>query len=305
MMGVALCLLMAGAAVYYWYCSRGAGASATAEDNDVDIGTIQALSAAPGVPKIIWAFWEGRMPPLVSRCLQTFREKNPGYLVVVMNKRNVQRYTTVDLTKYRRTSDSIQRLADAVRLHVLAAYGGFWLDASIILQAPLDIIADKMTKANAEFFGYTIGSAHDGPGDYTQAPVVENWFLASTRGSAFMQAWRDEFMRLNNFRSARAYVKSVRAEGVDLTHMNQRYVYYLASHVSARRVMTLGPGKYRLYLERSEDGPFKYEFDHRWRHKKALQAVAAGKYKDLPLIKLTGSARKVAVGWSNPNVFFD
>lgn len=301
--GVAACLCVAPVALFYMYFSRGRGESAPAED--VDLDKIQAMSSLPGVPKIIWAFWEGRIPPLVSRCFRAFREKNPGYLVVVMNKRNAKRYTTVDLTAYRRTNDSIQRLADAVRLHVLAAYGGFWLDASIILQQPLDVFAEKMTKANAEFFAYTIGSSHDTPGDYTQAPVVENWFLGCTKGSAFMRAWRDEFMRLNTFRSVRAYVKSVRAEGVDLSRMNQRFVYYLASHVSARRVMTRGPGKYRLYLERSEDGPFKFEFDHRWRHKQAVKALAAGKYRKLPLIKLTRTARIAARSWSNPDVFFN
>jgi len=295
---------MASLAAYWRHFLRGKEASATAADNDVDISEIEAASCAPGVPKIIWAFWEGTMPPLVCRCFQEFRKKNPGYLMVVMNKRNVTRYTPPDLATHPRTNDRIQRFADAVRLHVLAEYGGFWLDASIILQSSLNVFVGKMTTANAEFFGYTIGSAHDTPGDYTQAPVVENWFLGCTKGSAFMQAWRDEFMRMNNFKSVRAYVRSVEGEGVDLSRMNRRLVHYLASHVSARRVMTLGLGKYRLYLERSEDGPFKFEFDHKWNHGKALRALAGGKYKDMPLIKLNGTARKRAQWWSNPNVFF-
>lgn len=112
-------------------------------------------------------------------------------------------------------------------------------------------------------------------------------------------------MRINTFKSVRAYVKSVKAEGVDLSRMNQLILYYLAIHVSAKRVMTLGPGKYRLYLERSDDGPFKPAFDHGWSHRRALKAVAAGKYRDLPMIKLVGPARNVAECWKDPNAFFN
>jgi hypothetical protein len=288
-------------------CFRGTNASATVEYEDVDIGAVQARSSAADVPKIIWAFWNGPMSPFVSRCLQAFREKNPGYLVVLMNRKNAKRYTTVDLTAYPRMNDSVKRLSDAVRLHVLAAYGGFWLDASIIVQRPLDLFVDKMTKAKAEFFGYTIYSPIHAPGEYSNAAIVESWFLVSRKGSPFMQAWRDEFMRINTFKSVRAYVHSVEAEGVDLTGMKENGlgVVYLAIHVAAKRVMAFGPGKYRLCLERSEDAPYKFEFDHRWSHRKALKAVATGKYKDLPVLKLNGFARNVAEWWKDPSVFFN
>lgn len=297
-------LFLAFVTVWDWCFPRRA--TVTVPADDVDIGTIQARSSAGGVPKIIWAFWEGTMSPFVARCLQAFREKNPGYLVVLMNKNNVRKYIAVDLATYPLMNDSIKRFADAVRLHMLAAYGGFWLDASIIMQQPLDIFADKMTKAKAEFFAYTIYSAQDTPGGYTSATIVENWFLGCTKGSAFMQAWRDEFMRINTFESIKAYVDGVEAGGVDLSGMKENGlgIYYLAMHVSAKRVMTLGPGKYRLYLERSEDGAFKPEFDNHWNHRKCVNAVAAGKYKDLPLIKMHGLVRKIVDWWEDPNVFF-
>ena len=143
--GVALFLLVACLAAYYRFVLNGNKASASVADYDVDIGRIEVASAAPGVPKIIWAFWEGKMPPFVCRCFQEFRERNSDYLMVVMNRRNVKQYTAVDLSKFPRTNDSIQRFTDAVRLHVLAEYGGFWLDASIILQTSLNVFSAKIT----------------------------------------------------------------------------------------------------------------------------------------------------------------
>ena len=61
-------------------------------------------------------------------------------------------------------------------------------------------------------------------------------------------------MRLNRFESVRAYVASVKAEGVDLSRMNRKLIHYLASHVSARRVMSLGPEAFRLYLRPRRTG---------------------------------------------------
>lgn len=108
-----------------------------------------------GIPRIVWAYWDGDVPPLVAKCIESWKKHNPTYKIIVLNKGNLSTYLPqVDFASMKHVNDSVQRFSDFVRVHVLAEHGGIWIDASTICQAPLDWIQQIQHEKDVEFVGY-------------------------------------------------------------------------------------------------------------------------------------------------------
>ena len=56
---------------------------------------------------------------------------------------------------------------------------------------------------------------------YRRYPIFESWFFACIPRSPLVSAWRDEFMQLQNHKSATQYIAALRAEGVDLQNLGE------------------------------------------------------------------------------------
>ena len=68
-------------------------------------------------------------------------------------------------------------------------------------------------------------------------PVFVSWFLACVPGSPLVRAWRDEFMRLQQFANATQYIASLRRDMVDMQHISR--CQFGASQVWSRRVSSV------------------------------------------------------------------
>ncbi len=92
----------------------------------------------------IWVCWwqgEEAMPEIVKVCYQRilkFAGSHPVHLVTIDNYGNYVNFSTTTMSKYKNKMLLPAHLADLLRLKLLDAYGGLWLDATIFLSHPLE-----------------------------------------------------------------------------------------------------------------------------------------------------------------------
>lgn len=94
-----------------------------------------------GTERIIWQYWAqgyDAVPPVVRECLDSVEEFAGDYTLVRLTDENLQEY--LDLPEYvqqKRALYSRAHFADLLRLMLLQVYGGVWLDATVMLTAPV------------------------------------------------------------------------------------------------------------------------------------------------------------------------
>jgi len=113
-------------------------------------GKIPRFSAVPKKPelvgkKIFWQYWRQGInddtPSIVRKCLDSVKKNSCGYEIILLTGKTVDDY--VDLPDFvRQKADegtfSIAQQSDLVRLYLLSAYGGVWLDATVYLTGHID-----------------------------------------------------------------------------------------------------------------------------------------------------------------------
>jgi Capsular polysaccharide synthesis protein len=96
--------------------------------------------------KIIWQFWQQGIdentPKLVLTCLNSVKKHSNGHEVILLSKQTLNEY--IDelpefiWNKFGKGGFDFPKIANLVRLQLLSAYGGVWLDATIYLTKPLE-----------------------------------------------------------------------------------------------------------------------------------------------------------------------
>ena len=135
---------------------------------------------------------------------------NPGYEITILTLDNYKHYVKGLDVESLPNIEFPARISDIIRIHALAQHGGIWADASMLFTSNLDWILQLQQKGGYEFIGYYIGKETVIP----TSPVIENWSFACAPGSQLCEDWRAEFMRLQSFPNATAYVNSVLSEGI-------------------------------------------------------------------------------------------
>ena len=91
----------------------------------------------------IWFLWwqgEENMPAIINTCYQTLRYYSNGHTVNLVTKDNYDKFIDMPdhiLDKVNKKHISITHFSDILRMCLLFSYGGFWLDATILLTKPL------------------------------------------------------------------------------------------------------------------------------------------------------------------------
>ena len=129
------------------------------------------------MPKIIWTCWwqgEKNMPPVVKCCIEAMRKYCPDYEVRVITFDNMKDYIELPdyiMQKHKKGYISPTHLSDILRVSLLAKYGGFWMDATVFLTAPLpEMISD------APFFAFHGHELYQG----------QSWFLKANKNNVIM-----------------------------------------------------------------------------------------------------------------------
>lgn len=134
------------------------------------------------IPKILWIYWaqgEAAAPPIVRRCIESWRRHNPGWEIRLLDEGN----TPVDVSD---APDFLPRRyrADLLRLRLMAEFGGVWADATLLCHRPLDDWLPLMAQRGVFVF------TDPGPGRH-----LSNWFIASEPGGALARAWAADYGR--------------------------------------------------------------------------------------------------------------
>lgn len=129
---------------------------------DYENGRIEKYSILPkkkleNSEKIIWQYWgqgysQGNIPPVVQRCFDSVDKFSNGYTIIRLCDYTLSEYIDLPndvLSKYRTGVVGATHFTDLIRVALLTAYGGVWLDATILLTAPLE---DKLT--SNDYFMY-------------------------------------------------------------------------------------------------------------------------------------------------------
>ncbi|WP_209507428.1 MULTISPECIES: capsular polysaccharide synthesis protein [unclassified Ruegeria] len=144
-------------------------------------------SAPRNIPKNIWIYWdrgEENAPEIVRHCIASWRDRNPGWEVRVLDNNTVAEVTDLphDPEKL-----SVQSYADLLRLRLLRKHGGVWADATTYCLSPLDQWLPPV--AQRGFFAFT-WTRNDRwfiwPGIRRS---LTNWFLAAEPEGALISHW--------------------------------------------------------------------------------------------------------------------
>lgn len=125
---------------------------------------------------ILWLQGESHAPPLVNRCIESWRALNPGWEIEVLDETSVSSW--IDLPQFP-SGTSLNHIANIIRLRLLVRYGGIWTDATTLCLRPLDDWIENVHTSGMFAFS-------------RPQPLrsLANWFIASTPEATLTEAWR-------------------------------------------------------------------------------------------------------------------
>ncbi|MCL2688358.1 MAG: capsular polysaccharide synthesis protein [Chitinispirillia bacterium] len=124
-------------------------------------GKIERFVSTPKKPelagkKIIWQYWHQEIDEstskVVVRCLDSVKKYRGDYSVIMLSKNNISDYAELPDYVWRKLGTdrfNFAKLANLIRLYLLYAYGGVWIDATHYLTKPIE--AHILKK---DFFAY-------------------------------------------------------------------------------------------------------------------------------------------------------
>jgi mannosyltransferase OCH1-like enzyme len=244
------------------------------------------------IPRTIWTYWDtDYFPEIIQKSIDKIKQINSGWKVNILTPNNLREYLPdVDIFSFK-FADSKPRQSDFIRLHILSKYGGVWCDASVVPRTSFEWVIDEQRARGVEFIGFY----RDGATSRPEYPVIESWFFACVEGSDFVSKMRDELGIMNTLEKESDYKENVKSRGVDIQNIPQPD--YLNIYLSAQAVMQtqMTPDEIskKIYVRKSEDGPFKHSIENNWNEPKSMQWLCDQPKDDLPdMIKIYGNERK-------------
>ncbi|WP_081176207.1 capsular polysaccharide synthesis protein [Rhizobium rhizosphaerae] len=137
------------------------------------------------LPRIIWIYWDKPLeeaPDVVQAAVSSWRRKNPQWDVRVLTDADLARYVT--LPQSGRGPRRIQWKADMIRVALLAAHGGVWVDATAFCVRPLEDWLPPLMQSG--FFAFE---------DPYPGRCMQNWFLAAAPGNPLVTRWLAQMAR--------------------------------------------------------------------------------------------------------------
>lgn len=175
----------------------------------------------------IWLQGEKAAPPLVQACFRSVRRHCTQELVV-LDEKSLFDYISLPemiLAKRRRGRISHAHFADICRVELLHSHGGYWMDATDFVTAP---IPAEITAQ--DFFMYMTGQKVGSPYSF-----VQNCFIRARKNAYLLEAWRamileywrcesrefDYFMHQLLFKTMVTYDAKCRAYFNQMPHIDQ------------------------------------------------------------------------------------
>jgi hypothetical protein len=132
------------------------------------------------LPRTIWMYWAqgwDAAPEIVKLCRQTWLRRHPDWRIESLDAASIKRYVDLGGALDGKTI-GVAHLADILRLHLLARYGGVWVDATTACARQLDEWLPPLMQSG--FFAFS-RPRPDRP--------LANWFLASQPDGEIVSRW--------------------------------------------------------------------------------------------------------------------
>lgn len=138
-----------------------------------------------GRKKYIFQCWlQGveNAPNIVKNCIDSVSKFKGDREHIIITLENLSRWVKLPdfiLEKYRQGKIGNAHFADIIRVYLLVEYGGYWIDATMLMTYDFPRVIDE-----ADFFVFH----SSGRWDWT---LINNCFIHSVAGHPLIMAWRD------------------------------------------------------------------------------------------------------------------
>eukprot|EP00434_Breviolum_minutum_P023351 symbB.v1.2.020600.t1/scaffold1743.1/size123518/1 len=206
-------------------------------------------------PRVIWMYWAQGYQQLTGfrrLCVHTWCAKNPEWKVVILDKDTLWSYVDPsELPKVYKDLPAAQQ-SDALRLALLAKYGGVYTDVATICLQPLeDWLWEKVCDGPLErgLGAWYLACFGMDPG--VSKEYVENWFLAARRHHPLIVAWHDLYNAgWENARTRHEYPLGPLFRDVDLSHISiAEHRDWLLMHVCFKKLIDENSELRRIWAE--------------------------------------------------------
>lgn len=257
----------------------------------------------PTDERVIWSFWndDEQWPDLMKVCVKSWIMHNPTYVVNVLSMKTYSKF--IDPASLPKMFDrlSFAHKSDVLRLALLKKFGGYWIDATMLLNKPL---AGKWEPMDYDVGGY---NADHFQSLFSNAIILENWFLAAPRGSPLIRDWYNEYVgSFDRFTqesynaNRKEYLSNLKRRGVNLQRLKYFRTKYFSMHCAFLAITH--NKKYRIkYTDadmnsHTSRSPLAYNSDSWIPYlpcRSCLQnMLTSRKYSHLPAIKFNSNDRK-------------
>ena len=213
------------------------------------------------IPRIIWMYWEGKKSILVELCIQKIKKILPEYEVNILNSKTLRDFLPNIIEKNELLP--VANYSDIIRLDLLRTYGGFWIDASMLLTENLDWVY----RLKEDYHTDVIGFYADIITTNLDRPILETYFLAAPKNNKFINDWYDEFVKC--YKSVVLpppikYYDNIKNDKTKLQGM-RGLADYLIAYVSAMKIM-LEKDDYRILMLKASESAHYYTYGLKVNH---------------------------------------
>ncbi len=147
----------------------------------------------------IWQYWDDGIenaPDIVKTCIASVDKYKGDLEQIVLTKNNIKDYVNIPEYLYKMRDKGIIKpahFADIIRTYLLTEYGGYWIDATVLLTEPLPEYIRK-----SELFVLQNDEIKDFDG-----LNMANYFISSNGNSVILRKMReflDLYWRINDFK---------------------------------------------------------------------------------------------------------
>lgn len=131
-------------------------------------------------PKVIWIFWAqgyASAPELVRTCIDSWARMNSNYEIRLLAAEDIVKW--LPNFNYSPQTMGFAAFSDVLRIKLLAAHGGIWVDATCYCSKPLDGWLPLMMLSDMFWFCRP-----------SKDRIMASWFLVATKGSRMAQTLR-------------------------------------------------------------------------------------------------------------------
>lgn len=238
------------------------------------------------MPKNIFIYWHDKEINnlLVKKNIELLKKKVKGkYEVMVFNEESIM--AEIGPTDKRYLNNKMkQHTSDYVRLMLLYKYGGFWMDASILVKHPEELFDKvceeyKTTYFDVFLFEYELHRS----GLQFHDKTFENWFIGAPKNSIFIRDFLEEYKRALSMSLLRYKKEVLIPEKVNLKHLldpNNDEDVYLTQHAILRKLLKDQPGRYSILYSIAEDSMFKLSLTCKWNNECFYQQLISNANND-------------------------